>query len=190
MSAQEDGGKPAPALTRPYAAPGGRRRFRRVGLALLAASLCACLSVSLIGFVVLSVLEMVAGITGFSRALAGGTGFSGGMRTALELATVNFLIFFITVPAAALALGLSAGRFPGRGILGLTPYLRWGGIWGAILVGGTTGLIGGFSGLLSAMGALITGGLVGTAAGIFCGYLMHVIIQPERQAGEMDISVF
>ncbi len=191
MSAQEDGGARAPALTRPYAAPAGRRRFRRVGLAVGAASFGACLMVSLIGFMLLTLFGLLPGIFGPGAALAGSDGFLSGVRIALELCTVNFIIFFITVPAAALALGFSVGRFPGRGIYRRGPYLRWGGIWGTILVGATTGLIGSYSGLLSVIsGALISGGLIGMAAGMFCGYLMHAIIQPERQAGEMDISVF
>jgi MFS family permease len=172
-----------------YATPPRPKRVKRIRLALLVSSLAACLSVTLIGQVLSGMAQMVSGISGLSF-MDGEYGFLNGMMMALMMAGWNFILFFITVPACALALGLSVGRFPQRGIVARKPYLRWGAIWGAILVGGTTFLFGWVGGWATAAGALFAGSLVGAMAGIFCGYLMHKIINPAKQLSDVDINVF
>ena len=175
---------PADDVLPAYAMAARPRRVKRVKLALLLSSMAACVVVAIVGFLVMALSFMVIG-------LAVGTGdFRGGALLAAQLSAMNFILFFITVPAAALTLGLSIARFPHRGITHMTPYLRWGAIWGGFLVGGTTFAFGLFGGAASAIGALICGGAIGGLAGTFCGFLFHAIVQPARQVTEMDVSVF
>lgn len=173
-----------------YAMTARPKRVKRIRLALLAASFAACLSVTLMGYVFLGLMELAFGIPGWDGLAAGQSGFLSGVQTGLQLAALNFFLFFITVPAAALTLGLSIGRLPHQGVTALAPYLRWGAIWGAILVGGTTCVFAGFGGAAAAAGALVSGGATGGAAGGFCGFLLHRIVAPAKQLTGMDISVF
>ena len=173
-----------------YATSPRPKRVKRIRLALLVASFAACLSVTLLGYILLGLMSLAFGILGFGGLAVGQSGVLGGMQMALQLAALNFFLFFITVPAAALALGLSIGRFPHRGITARLPYLRWGAIWGAILVGGTTFVFGWFGGWASATGALVAGASVGGTAGTLCGYLVHLIVAPARQLQDVDLSVF
>jgi hypothetical protein len=179
--------EPLPA----YAMAARPRRVKRIKLALLLSSMAACVAVAIVGFLLMSISFMIIGLTGQTPGLAVGAGdFRGGALLAAQLATMNFILFFITVPAAALALGLSIARFPHRGITHMIPYLRWGAIWGGLLVGATASAFGLFGGVASALGALMCGGAIGGIAGTFCGFLFHAIVQPARQLTEMDVSVF
>lgn len=174
-----------------YAMAARPHRVKRVKLALFLSSLAACAGVAIIGFLVMAAVFIALGIARQDGGLAiGNNDFGGGALFAAQLSAMNFVLFFVTVPAAALALGLSIARFPGRGITGVNPYLRWGAIWGAVLVGATTCLFGLFGGAASAAGALICGAAIGGLAGTFCGFLFHAIVQPARQLTELDVSVF
>lgn len=186
MTGGAESGSQLPA----YATTARPKRVKRIRLALLVASFAACLSVTLMGYVFLGLMELAFGILGWGGLALGQTGFLSGVQTGLQLAALNFFLFFFTVPAAALALGLSIGRLPHRGVTALAPYLRWGAIWGAILVGGTTGIFGWFGGAAAAAGALLSGGATGGLAGGFCGFLLHRIVAPAKQLTEMDVSVF
>jgi len=175
-----------------YAGATQRRSFKRIKLGLFLSSLAACLFVTLIGVVCTRVMMLAMGITGAaaSYSMLNGSGFIGGMSGAFQLASYNFFLFFINVPAAWLALGLSIGRFPYRGIMHRKPYLRWGSIWGAILVGGTTSLFGFLAGFVSGTGALLGGAFVGALAGVLCGWLFHAIVKPANQLADVDVDVF
>ena len=179
--------QPLPA----YAAAAKPRRVKRVKLALFLASLAACVMVAIIGFLTMALSILVMGRGGGRGGLAmGGNDFGSGALLAAQLSAMNFILFFITIPAAAISMGLSIARLPHRRISALKSYLRWGAIWGAILVGATTCFFGFFGGPLSAAGALVCGGGIGALAGAFCGFLFHAIVQPARQLTEMDVSVF
>lgn len=182
---------PADDVVPAYAMAARPRRVKRVKFALLLSSMAACVGVAIVGFLLMSLSLIIIGLAGQTPGLAVGAGdFRGGALLAAQLSAMNFILFFITVPAAALTLGLSIGRFPHRGITGIVPYLRWGAIWGSVLVGGTTFAFGLFGGPASAFGALMCGGAIGGMAGTFCGFLFHAIVQPARQLTEMDVSVF
>lgn len=175
-----------------YAGPAARRSFKRVKLALFLSSLAACLFVTIIGAVSTRILILAVGVTGAAtnyNMLSDGS-FLGGLSGAFQLASYNFLLFFINVPAAWLALGLSIGRLPYRGIIHRKPYLRWGSIWGAILVGGTTSLFGFLAGFVSGIGALLGGAFIGALAGALCGLLFYAIVKPANQLAEVDVDVF
>lgn len=174
-----------------YATAPRPRRVKRVKLALFLSALAACLLVSLIGLIGVGIFDSALRVTGggMSRAASQG-GLSGGAVLATQLSAFNFILFFITVPAAALALGFSIARFPGRGITARKPYLRWGAIWGAVLVGLTTGIFGLMADMAAGFGAFITGGLIGALSGAVCGVLFHAIVRPARQLSQEDISVF
>lgn len=181
---------PPDAALPTYATTPRPKRVKRIRLALLVSSFAACFSVTLIGIVFGGLMTLTFGVFGGGGLGLGQSGFVGGVMLALTLASYNFILFFITVPAAALALGLSIGRFPHKGITQRKPYLRWGAVWGAILVGGTTFVFGWFGGPASAFGALLTGCLIGAAAGAFCGFLLHAIVAPARQLTDVDVNVF
>ncbi|WP_371309235.1 hypothetical protein [Hyphomonas sp.] len=189
-----------------YAGPAGRRRFKRIKLGLFLSSLAACFGVTLLGLLAGGALQMMVGIlgSGSGYTLLSGRGFMSGLMIGFQMATYNFILFFITVPAAWLALGFSIGRMPYRNIVRIQPYLRWGAIWGAILVGGTTGIFGalissnGFafetaatgSAVAAAIGSLIAGLAIGTTAGALCGLLFHRIVRPQEQQADVDVSIF
>ena len=175
-----------------YAGSVQRRRFRRIKLGLFLSSMAACLAVTLLGVMCTAMMTLSLGLTGAAmnyRLLSSNT-FLGGIHVGFQLASYNFLLFFITVPAAWLALGLSIGRFPYRGIVRRMPYVRWAAIWGAILVGGTTGAFGLLESPIHALGALLSGGLIGASAGVGCGLLFHAIVKPANQLSDVDVSVF
>ncbi len=178
------------------------RRFKRIKLGLFLSSLAACLGVTLLGAIGSGFVALATGIAGISTySLDGQQSFAGGLLLGLQLATYNFFLFFITVPAAWLALGLSIGRLPYRGIVKRVPFVRWGAIWGSILVGGTTGIFGGLIGSASAgdfsvsailyiVGSLVSGILIGFVAGALCGLLFHTIVKPAQQLADVDVNVF
>lgn len=186
MTGEAESETPLPA----YATTPRPRRVKRIRLAILVAAFAACFTVTLMGLLFGGLMQLAFGILGLGGLGIGETGFISGARMAMSLATFNFILFFITVPAAAMALGLSVGRFPQRGITALAPYMRWGTIWGAALVGATTFGFGLFGGPAAAVGALVAGGAIGGLAGAFCGFLVHRIIAPARQLTEMDVSIF
>jgi hypothetical protein len=170
-----------------YATAPRPRRVRRVKLALFLSSLAACLSVSLIGLLAMGLMDLA----GFNQSLPVARGGPvGGAVLAIQLSALNFMIFFLTVPAAAVALGVSIAQFPRRGITARKAYLRWGAIWGALLVGATSSLFGIVMDTAAGLGALIAGGLIGGLAGCVCGFLFHAIVRPARQLSQEDISVF
>ena len=183
-----------------YQADSAFRKIRRVKLGLLLASLAACLSVSLLALFAIFMLSLFDAFGGQNFFIGSGaaTGMSGaafhfvqGLQFGLILSLYNFILFFLTVPAAWLAMGLSIGRFPHRGIAARGPYVRWGAIWGMILVGGTTGISGGLIfGIFAGIGALLTGLLVGVLAGAVCGLLFYAIVKPAEQLHDADVSVF
>ncbi|MFN7054530.1 hypothetical protein [Hyphomonas sp.] len=183
--ATEDAARPA------YAEPARPRRVKRVKLALFCASMIASVAVSIIGGLTLGLFDLIGGAVGrdLGVTIAQG-GPVGGAILAAQLSMLNFILFFLTIPAAAIALGLSIARLPGRGITAGKPYLRWGGIWGGVLVSVTTALFGLFVDVLAGIGAFITGGLIGGLAGLFCGLVFHSIVRPARQLSQEDISVF
>jgi len=174
-----------------YRALSKDRKIRRVKLGLLLSSLAACLGVTLIGLVVTFVFGVLEGVglltTMFDRPNGG---FVMGIQMGAMMSLFNFILFFVTVPAAWLAMGLSIGRFPHQGIAARAPYLRWASIWGALLVGGTTGGFGVTASLLTGLGAALTGACIGALAGLVCGLLFLAIVKPAQQLHEADISVF
>ena len=180
--------EPLPA----YAGPVQRRSFRRIKLGLFLSSMAACLGVTLLGLLCTSAMTLSLGLTGaaMNYGLLGSGGFVGGMLAGCQLATYNFILFFITVPAAWLALGLSIGRFPYRGIVRRPPFVRWGAIWGAILVGTTTGGFGLLQSLATGLGALVSGGSIGAFSVAGCGLLFYTIVKPANQLADVDVSVF
>ena len=174
-----------------YRALSKDRKIRRVKLGLLLSSLAACLGVTLIGLFLTFVFGVLEGIgmlpTMFDRP---NSGFLFGIQMAAMMSLFNFILFFVTVPAAWLAMGLSISRFPHQGIAARAPYLRWASIWGALLVGGTTGGFGVTASLLTGLGAVLTGACIGALAGLVCGLLFLAIVKPAQQLHEADISVF
>ena len=99
------------ALPADYRALGPDRKIRRVKLGLLLSSLAACLGVTLIGLFLTFVFGVLEGVgllpTMFDRP---NSGFVMGIQMAAMMSLFNFILFFVTVPAAWLAMGLSIGR--------------------------------------------------------------------------------
>ncbi len=176
-----------------YAMAPRPKRVKRIRLALFLTSLAAALIVSIGGFLMSVMGRLAFGLEPGLISPANSDRYSlmGGFWFGVELATASIFIFFITVPATWLALGLTVGRFPHRGITARRPYVQWTAVWGAALVGGTTLIAGYFLlGVPAAAGALVAGVLIGTAAGAICGALLHAIIRPARQVDQADVNVF
>ncbi|RAN32263.1 hypothetical protein [Hyphomonas pacifica] len=173
-----------------YASPQTPRKIQRVKLGLLLSSLAACLMVSLLAIIIAFVLNTL-GLLGDGLMLGSQQGFFNGLHFGLIMCLYNFVLFFITVPAAWIALGFSIGRMPHRRIAKRGPYMRWGAIWGTILVGGTTLVFGAMAdGLMGGLGAAIIGCSIGAIAGALCGLLFYAIVKPADQLHDTDISVF
>lgn len=176
-----------------------KTRIKRVWLATALCAVAACIAVTLVGIANLFLLSL------FGQPFGGDTLgenandlpiLQGALAAALASA-FNWYLFWLTIPAAALALALSIGRFPRRRIVHTAPYLRWGAIWGAILVAGPS-IFGAVimtgsndTGMAWRIaGAVLNGGLIGAAAGLACAGLFLLIVRPARQVTVIDTSVF
>jgi hypothetical protein len=171
-----------------YARDAESTKVHRVKLALFLCSLSACILVSMLGFICMGMLSAVFGFGNASIGTSGG--FAEGMQTAFMLSAMNWFLFFITIPAAWLVLGLSIGRMPRRRIIRPAPYLRWGAIWGAVLVGTTTTIFASSLGLSGVLGGLLAGASIGAVAGTACGGLFLLIVRPRQQLGHQAVDVF
>ena len=169
-----------------------KAKLKRVVLASFLCAITACITVSLIGLVILFIYTQLMSIVAPGSNFPS-SGLMSGAGMAVLMAALNWYFGYITIPAAWLFLGLSLGRFPRRKIVSAKPYYKWGAIWGAILVGATTA-IGAALGLnaqsAAITGALITGGLIGGVSGLVCGWLFLAIVRPAEQVRQIEVGVF
>lgn len=176
-------------------------KLKRVALACFLCGVGACVAVALIGAAIGFTGYTVMNIAGGSRDIFDERGLLAGIGFAVIISAMNWWFCYLTIPAAWIALGFSIGRFPRRGITHAGPYYRWGGIWGAILVGGTCGFFAalmaldpysgdGFARLSHVIGASLTGLIIGAIAGVICGWLFRAIVQPAQQIRQLEVDVF
>ncbi len=170
-------------------------KFKRIGLASFLCGIGACFSVALIGIILLFLGFQGADLLGRDASiLFDQNGFLQGTGMAVVMSAMNWYFGYFTIPAAALVLAFSLGRFPKRGITQPLPYYRWGAIWGAILVGGTTGIAAYFipsdNRDLAAFAAALTGSAIGSAAGLICGAIFRGIVRPAEQVRQIQVDVF
>ena len=152
--------------TRDYAVADEKPKIRRVALACFLCSLAASIAVALIAALAAFLFTSIAAAIGAPPSQFGQQdGFMAGAFIAVMMAAFNWYLFYIVVPVTWLVLSFSIGRFPRRAIARPGPYYRWGAIWGAVLVGGTTGFFGLAMEAGSGLGALVTGAAIGAAAG-------------------------
>ena len=192
----------SPASTeRDYAAPGSQK-VKRVILAIILCGFAACVLVALVGFAAIFTLNFLTQAILEAPALSpgssnGGQGFLQGLAVASLASALNWFFGYFTIPAAMVALAASIGQFPRRRIVATNAYLRWGAIWGAILVAAPS-VFGSFA-ISSAMdpvspatilGALSGGAGIGALAGLGCAGLFLLIVRPKSQLGHVDASVF
>ncbi|MEQ8556878.1 MAG: hypothetical protein RIB03_01040 [Henriciella sp.] len=176
---------------RDYAAGDEKPRIKRVALACFLCGICACICVALIAAMLAFVFSTLTSLAGAQPAqFAERGGFMMGAFVAVMMAAFNWYLFFIVIPVTWLVLALSIGRFPRRGITRPAPYYRWGAIWGALLVGGTTGFFGASMQQDGFFGALLTGGLIGALAGLVCASLFLAIVRPKQQISDLATDVF
>lgn len=179
-------------------APATKPKIKRVALAVLLCGPAASIGVALISAVLIFVYSVLNEALGINIDVGGPNsgGFGFGLAIAVLGGAFNWYFFYLTVPAAWLALGFSIGRFPRRGISAPKSYYRWGGIWGAALVGSVTmiaaGLFGSDGGesVISGLGGLIGGAAIGGLAGLLCAALFLMIVRPEQQMETVDAEVF
>lgn len=177
-----------------YAVP-TKTKFKRIGLASFLCGIGACFSVALIGVILLFLAFQIADLFGNNaEVIFGKSGLRQGIGMAVLMAAMNWYFGYFTVPAAAIVLALSLGRFPRRGITRPLPYYRWGAIWGAVLVGGTTGIASYFipseAKEAAALSAFLTGAAIGAVAGLICGAIFRGIVRPAEQVRQIQIDVF
>lgn len=169
-------------------------KFKRIGLASFLGGMAACILVTLIGLILLflgfqvsSMLGRDADIIFSEEGLLQGIGF------ATLMSAMNWYVAYFTVPAAWLAIALSLGRFPRRGIVNPQPYYRWGAIWGAFLVGSTTGIacfLLSSMNMITATSGFLTGATIGAVAGLVCGAIFRGIVRPAEQVKKIQVDVF
>ncbi len=177
-----------------YAVP-TRTKFKRIGLASFLCGVGACFSVALIGVILLFLAFQIADLFGSDASIVfGENGFRQGIGMAVLMSAMNWYFGYFTVPAAAIVLLFSLGRFPRRGITHAMPYYRWGAIWGAVLVGGTTSVASYFipseAKEAAALSALFTGAAIGAVAGLICGAIFRGIVRPAEQVRKIQVDVF
>jgi len=169
-------------------------KFKRIGLASFLCGMAACILVTLIGAMFLFLGFQISSLFGYDAGrLFNDGGLLQGIGFATLMSALNWYVAYFTVPAAWLALALSLGRFPRRGIVRPQPYYRWGAIWGAILVGGTTGIASFMlsqTNMVTAVGGLLMGVLIGGTAGIVCGAIFRSIVRPAEQVKQIHVDVF
>ena len=188
-----------PAMTAPDERSGytieAKAKIRRIGLASALCGVGACFLVALIGVILIFLGVQTTSLFGQDVDLIfGSSGFLQGVGMAVLMSAMNWYFGYFTIPGAALALGFSIGRFPRRGITEPAPYYRWGAIWGAILVGGTTAIASAFipsdGESMVILGAAIGGALIGAAAGFTCGGIFRGIVRPAEQVQRIQVDVF
>ncbi len=183
----------AQTSTPAYAAP-LKPKLKRIGLASLLCAIAACVTVALIGITTAFTYGLLAGLLGIdSRFMNSGSDPFRGASFAVLMSAMNWYVGYITIPVTWLVLGFSLGRLPHRGIMKRIAYYRWGAIWGAILVGATTGIatyIIADGILLQAFSAFLTGALIGALAGLICGWLFLAIVRPAEQVRRIQVEVF
>jgi len=170
-------------------------KFKRIGLASFLCGLGACFSVAIIGVILLFLGFQIAELLGRDASLIfDENGFLQGIGMAVVMSAMNWYFGYFTIPAAAIVLAFSLGRFPKRGITHALPYYRWGAIWGAILVGGTTGIAAFFipsdANELASIGSALTGSTIGAVAGLICGAIFRGIVRPAEQVRQIQVDVF
>jgi thiamine transporter ThiT len=172
-----------------------KAKIKRVGLASFLCGIGACFSVALIGVILLFLAFQISDLFGTDAGIVfGESGFRQGMGMAVLMSAMNWYFGYFTVPAAAIVLALSLGRFPRRGITRAAPYYRWGAIWGAVLVGSTTGIASYFipteARAATALSAFLTGAAIGATAGLICGAIFRGIVRPAEQVRPIRVDVF
>lgn len=169
-------------------------KFKRIGLASFLCGMAACVLVTMIGMILMFLAFQIGGLFGRDVGLVfADDGVLQGIGFATLMSAMNWFFAYFTVPAAWVAIGFSLGRFPRRGIVHAAPYYRWGAIWGALLVGGTTGVssfIVTEANLLPAVSGFFMGALIGAAAGLVCGAIFRSIVRPAEQVKQIQVDVF
>lgn len=194
------------AVTEPAQGLFGRpvRAIRRNKLACFVSALLAVLFVSLIAlfaFWLVSAVSMVTdGRADADLSALVSPAFSGGVMLAFMACLFNFYAIPVSVPLTWFLISQSVGRLAHRSVSDKWIYMRWSAFWGALLVGVTCAV----PGLLVAppqlseenaadarsdaiaffLGSVITGGGIGTLAGILVGLMFVAIVRPSEQLGD------
>ncbi|MEP1142321.1 MAG: hypothetical protein ABJH52_01270 [Henriciella sp.] len=183
----------SPAAPPDYSVP-TTAKLKRVGLASFLCGMAACILVTLMGVTIMFLAYQIAGLFGVQlEPLFSDDGVLQGIAMATLMSAMNWYFGYFTIPAAWIAIAFSLGRLPRRGIVHPMPYYRWGAIWGAILVGGTTMIAAFFVASmnpLSAFGGLLMGALIGGGAGLICGAIFRGIVRPAEQVKRIQVEVF
>lgn len=191
------------AATPSYTQPGGYK-IKRLWLGAFLAAVTAVLAVAFVALVLgtagWAIGTLLFGGGAFDTSLDGNP-WALGFMGALLACLFNWYVFFISIPIATLVLRFSLGRLPGKGVGRVIPYLRWGAIWGAVLVS-LPSLLGGiiFSGLGGSAssprvdyffvqmlaGSGLTGLVIGAIAGLGVAGMFILIVRPKSQVKLAD----
>ncbi|MCI4644274.1 MAG: hypothetical protein MRY64_05775 [Hyphomonadaceae bacterium] len=178
-------------------------KIKRLWLASVLGALAAVVLVTLTALVLGVITSLVVNLlfdadgSVFDGLGSGAPPFLMGMVGAFFAALFNWYVFYITIPITTLVLRFSLGRFPKRRISRPVPYLRWGVIWGALLVL-LPSLFAGYvvsstswspealssevwAPVGSLLGAGLTGLVIGGIAGLGVGGLFLLVVKPARQ---------
>ena len=191
------------ALSEASYAERGRLQIKRLWLGAFLSAITAVLAVAFVGLVFVTVGWAMGELVfrdGWDATWDGNPLLIGAAGAAFA-SIMNWYVFFITIPIATLVLRFSLGRLPGKGVTRVRAYLRWGSIWGAILVSlpsvlggfllfgmGATGRAGGDSGYSFQvwLGSSLTGALIGAIAGLGVAGMFMLIVRPRSQVKLAD----
>lgn len=188
-------------------------KVKRLWLGAALGAVFAVVAVTFIALVIIVVGRTVLMVLfgGAEFIFSGSSPWFTGAGAALLAAVLNWYVFWISIPIATLVLRFSLGRLAHRRTVRRFPYLRWGMIWGAILVAAPSALAGvifrGLSGpqigpdgtvaaanhadtAIVLLSSGLTGAVIGTLAGYAVARLFLMIVKPERQIRDIDPAIF
>lgn len=166
--------------------------IRRNKLACFISSLFAILAVSLSALLIGWIMMLIGYLTGqdfkfqnFST--SGQPPFFEGFGAAILFSLINFYVFFITIPVTWFILSQMTGRLAHRAITDKWVYFRMTMFCGMIVTVGFCSLpiLISFTytvdQIVSGLGCLLGGTIIGAIAGLLTGMIFYVIVRPDSQ---------
>ena len=194
---------PAPHLPIDPTGASKKPKIKRNKLACIVSAIVSVLAVSLAGFAIIFIWQMIAIFTDadvyelnqrvglHDGALFQSFGFT------ILVSVLNFYVAPISIPIALAVIGFTIGRLPHKGEVRMSRYMRQMALNGAALVGLTCGIVFLFIALselsddflfavTGRAGGLFLGGVIGGGAGALVGFVHVMILRPRTQIATAD----
>lgn len=195
---------PAPHLPIDPNGVSKKPRIKRNKLACIVSALVSVLAVSLVGFAIIFIWQMIAIFTDadvYELNQRVGLDDNGALFQAfgftILVSVLNFYVAPVSIPIALAVIGFTIGRLPHRGEARMSRYMRQMAINGAAIVGLTCGIVFLFIALselsddvlfavTGLAGGLFLGGVIGGGAGALVGLIHVMILRPRSQLPTTD----